>query len=762
MQDSNNWTNPDNEKENEFSLVEIVFQYLKYWQFFVVSMVLCVSLAIVYLRFATPLYKAASTAIVRDGTYGTSGIELTAFNDLGITYQSGSLYNEIEMLKSRALMKNVVDSLKANVLYYKDDFFRKQEIYRKSPVWINVNEFKKAGSFMIDKTEGDAFTISAKEPMFTKKIFAGEVFDSPWGLLTVYENPDGKEKFPVTVSVLKPGTIPKVSVSLLNKGMSNVVEISIILPNADRGKDVVNTLIDIYNKQVIEDKNFVATNTIYFIKDRLDAISQELDKAEKDVEAYKREKNLTDLKTEAHIFLSATNEYNQKISDLDIQTSFLRTITDFITTAQGAEGAISANIGLTDPTVIRLIGSYNELLLDKKRVTTGMKPGNPILQEYDERIASMKENLLKGISIEESRLKSVRAELTKQESLYVNKIRGLSTQEREFQNLYRNKNVVESLYMYLLQKREETALSLALATPNAKVIDKALGASRIKPEHGTTILVAIILGFFIPVCIIFIIRLFKFRLESKEELIAVVKAPFLGEIPISKNDEVFPVRELRSRCAENFRIIAANLSFLLGEENSKVILVTSTAPREGKSFFARNLALSLATSGHKTLLIDADIRKSKLDNIINLHTDKGLAQYLADPEVQIDDVIEKTGDWSKNLHIIPTKIYPPNPAELLSSKRLNNLFAQVRELYDYVIVDTPPVGLVADAFRINQFVNASIYVTRMGYTHKETLKEIREFYESRKLYNMSCIINGVAQYNRYGYRTSDYYQEKLR
>ena len=760
MQDSNNLINSNSEQEVEISLTEIIFHYVKYWKYFLISVVLCVLLAFIYLQFAIPQYKVTSSIIVRDGKKGPSNVEVTAFNDLGIISQGGNLDNEIAILQSKTLTRGVVDSLKIDVNYYKDGFLKKREIYKESPVWVTVNEFKKTGSLIVDKIEDNSFIITSKDTVFTRKIFSGEAFASPCGMLTVNKNKDGEEDFPVIISVLNPENLPNVTVNPLNK--SNVIELSMVLANAEKGKDIINTLVDIYNRQVIEDKNLVATQTIHFIDDRLVSISQELESAEKNVEAYKKEKGITDLQTEGNLLLSANTEYSKKISDVDMQINILGSIKNFV--FKNVNDIVPTNVGLTDPTVISLIKTYNELLLYKNRTTGGMKPENPILQEYDERIASLRENLLKGVGIEESRLKSVRSELVKQENLYSSKIRGLSTQERESRELYRQKEIKETLFIYLLQKREETGLSLALATPNAKVIDKAYAdKSPVAPKRKIILLAAFLLGLIIPVCVIYLLDLFRVRLESKEELISVVKAPFLGKIPIVESTDPFPVNELKSGIAEKFRIVAANLSFLLGEENNKVILISSSASGEGKSFFARNLALSLATSGNKTLLIDADIRKSKLDRILNFRTDKGLAQYLADPDIQIDDIIEKSGDWNKNLHIIPTRVFPPNPAELLASKRLDILFAKVKEEYDYIIVDTPPVGLVADIFRFNQFANASIYVTRINYTYKEALKEIKEFYESKKLYNMSCIINGVPKFKKYGYRygaAENYYEDK--
>jgi len=758
MQDSNYLVNSNSEPEVEVSLAEIIFRYLRHWKYFVISVVVCVSVAYLYLQYTIPLYKVGSTVIVGDKTISS---EVMVFSDIGIVApKGGSTDNEIEILKSKTLMRKVADSLKLNVVYSVEGFFVDREIYKQSPVLVTVNEFYSSGNFIIDKAGDNGFVISSKDANFTKKIFLGETFKSPWGLLTVNNNEDGEENFPVIITILRPDALPRITITPL-KGSNNVVEISIVVANTEKGKDIVSTLIDIHNNQVIETKNLVSTQTIRFINDRLAYISKELENVEKEVEDYKKERNIIDLKAESGILLSANTEYTKRISELDLQISILNWIKNLVLKDITANTVVATNMGLTDPIVLGLLQGYNESLLEKDRATLGLKPENPILQEHNERIANVKENLLKGIGIEETRLKLVRSELVKRENLNYGEIRGLSTQERESRELFRQKDIKETLFLYLLQKREETGLTLALATPSLKIIDKAYAdKTSVKPTRGTFLLGALLLGLIIPVCVIYLISLFRVKIESKEELISAVKAPFLGVVPITESDDPFPVKELKSRIAEKFRIIIANLSFLLGKENNKVIIVSSTVSGEGKSFFARNLALSLATSGSKTLLIDGDIRKSKLDALVNFQTNKGLAQYLADPELEIDDIIEKSGSWNKNLHIIPTRMFPPNPAELLASKRLASLFDKVKDEYDYIVVDTPPVGLVADVFRFNQFANVTIYLTRLNYTHKSSLKEIREYYEKQKLHNLACVINGVSK--KFGYEYDSAYYEYVK
>jgi capsular exopolysaccharide synthesis family protein len=367
---------------------------------------------------------------------------------------------------------------------------------------------------------------------------------------------------------------------------------------------------------------------------------------------------------------------------------------------------------------------------------------------------------LKGIGISETSLTSTIRELQKQESMLIGKARGLSTQEKESRGLYRQQNIKESQVTYLLQKREETGLSLVLATPNAKVIDLADYSSiPVKPKKAIILLAAFILALVIPVSIIYVKDLFDNKIHSKEDIVKILNAPYLGEIPLVKVEQPFPVLKVRSSIAERFRTITSNLEFVIGNEKSKVIAVTSYTSGEGKSFFSLNLAMSLATIGNKTLLIDLDIRKSNLNKNLDVKVSKGSAIFLSDSKVNIDDITDKSGTYHKNLDIIPVKVFPPNPAELLASDRLDLLFRLAKDDYEYIIVDTAPVGLVADAFRINQYSSATIFLTRADYTYKQILQEIQELYRDNKLRNLSVVLNAAEPSQRYGYGYGNYYTE---
>ncbi len=752
----------NNSDPMEVSFAEILLHYLKHWKLFLISVIVCLTCFIIYLQFAIPQYRVSSSVIIKDEKKG-QGYDLTAFNDLGIITQKSNVDNEIEILSSKALMQQVIDSLHINVLYFKNTGLKKEELYKKSPIQVTVNEYKKKGSFIISKdTKKNKLHLKSNddsEEDFERLINVGEMFESPWGWLTISFMTVENSEFPVIVKILSKDTYPMISVERKNLNASSV-NIEAITSCPDKGIDIINTLIFVYNQQVINDKNYVANNTINFINERLADISGELQVAEKNVETYKQSRNLTDTKAEAGLYLTANSEYEKKISDADMQITILNYVRSYLKASENKDNIVPANIGLSDPTIINLINTYNDLILDKKRATSGMKQGNPLLQEYDDRANSLRSNLLKGIDIAESGLKLSRNELVKQETLYSRKIRGLSTQERESRELYRQKEIKETLFLYLLQKKEETGLTLALATPNARVIDKAfMDKNPVKPKKQILFIGAFLCGLIIPIIYIYIKGLFNFRLENKEELIKTVKAPYLGEIPISKGSTPLPTEKVRSGIAEKFRTITSNLKFLAGQDENKVIIITSTVSGEGKSFVSRNLALSLATSGKKTLLIDLDIRKSVMNETLDLTPSKGIVIYLSDPSIKVEDIIDKSGKIHGKLDIIPTKILPPNPAELLDSDRLDKLFKEVVPQYDYIIVDTPPIGLVADAFRISQFASACIYVTRKGYTHKKSLPDIQSLYQEKKLHNMSCILNGVSQSKYYGHNGDNYYEE---
>ena len=743
----------DNSNQNEVSLVETFFHYLSYWKFFIISVIVCLAILVAYLLFTTPLYRVTSQIIITDNSANQSsgGIDVNAFKDLGIVTPQNNIGNEIAVLNSRSLMRDVFDSLHLEASYFVDKGVRQQEIYKNTPIFVSIANIEKTGSFIIEKADSNTFSIRSGKEDFSQIVKLGEDVVSPWGLLNLKQNPFGMASYPITVVINDPTIFPLINTATSKAGNSSVVDLSIIIDNPQKGKDIINTLVTIYNRNAISDKNYVANNTINFINSRLDIIAKELGSAETDVETYKKEKGITDLGAQGQMLLASSSEYSQKINDAEVQLSILLDIKSFLSQASNAGNLLPANVGLTDQTILSLINTYNSALLEKQRETAGMKENMPTVIEYNKRIAQIKDDLLKGINFAESTSRLALRELQRQESTYLGQAQNLTTQEKESRELMRTQTIKEQLFIYLLQKKEETSLSLAMATPNAKVVDEATLFGLVSPKILLLILGALILGIILPIVFIYVKDLFDTRVHTKDDVVRTLKAPFLGEVPdVKDNKEPFPVLKIRSGVAEKFRIIVSNLGFVVGGLKSKVISVTSSAPSEGKSFFARNLALSLATNGKKTLLVDLDIRKSELAKILDIETQHGSVYFLSNPSAKLSDIIH-VGKYHKNLDIIPVKVYPPNPAELLASDRLEMLFKEAGRLYEYIIVDTAPVGLVADAYTINQFVDTTIYVVRAGTTYKQALYDIQDIYTEKKLNSLTCILNAVPASKRYGY-----------
>jgi len=754
----------ENTEHEEISIVEIFFHYFRHWKSFLLSLAICLGLAAVYLFLATPKYKIISRVVINDEKKGQTVDVMTAFSDLGIVAPKSTLDNEIEILRSRTLMKGVVDSLRIGVSYVKKGAIKSREIYRGTPIFAFIPNVMKSGSFTVDMVSENVFSIHASDGEdFNQKVEIGKEVNSPWGTLRLTLNPFGTESYPVEVFVKSPdspGFLPNVDINAVNK-TSSVVELSLVTPTPPKGQDIINTTIAHYNKNAIEDKNYVANSTITFIDDRLLSVSGELQTAEKNVETYQKSQGITDLQAQGQLLLTSSSEYNKKITDGGIQLYLLRQIQNYLMNPANKDNAIPSNVGLTDPTVISLINKYNDQILARKKTTVGMSENHPQLIEINNQIALIRDDLLRGIDISEASVQSTIRELQRQENLYMGKARDLTTQERESRDLYRQQSLKETLFTYLLQKREETALSLAMATPNAKVIDPAFyDKIPVKPKRMIILLAAFMLAVIIPVIVIYIMDLFDNKIHRKEDVTRIITAPFLGIVPVLKDKEdPFPVLKTRSSIAERFRTIITNLEFMVGSERRKIISVTSFTSGDGKSFFSRNLAMSLATTGKRTLLIDLDLRKSiMIKTLGSINTQKGSATFLSDPKVRINEIIDTSHSFHKNLDIIPVHIFPPNPAELLSSGRLEQLFQTIGREYDYIVVDTAPVGLVADVYNINAYALSTIFLLRADYTVKKVLPEIQELYKEKRLNNLSIVLNAVTDENIYGYGQYSHYK----
>lgn len=717
---------------------DIFLQYIKYWPYFLISLLTCLCLCYLYLKYSTPGYKIVAKVLITDEKKGKI-VTTPIYNDLGIV-TSSNIDNEIEVLSSRSLMRLVIESLGYNIFYYKEVDGKKIEIREKElPFRVTIDKEYTPGEFTIEYDNSKKLIFIMND---TNKIIKDrQSFESALGKLTVVLNENIPFKEPVLVKVKDITKLPSVQVKPVNK-TSSVVELSIVTTNAARGMDIINTLVDVYNEQTTENKNIVSINTLKFIDKRLDSITTDLYTAESRVESYKRNHKLTNIVNETDMALLSSSEYSKKITETDLQLSILESIKDYIENDKNTDNIVPFNIGVNDLTILRLMESYNDLLLKKNDIKRTVKIGNPQLIDIQGRIDLLKLNLLNSIINAENSLKLVKKELDKQEREFTQKLMDLPTQEKEYEIYSRQKNITEASYKYLIQKREETALTLAITIPNAQIIDTVYkNPTPVTPKRNMILLMATVLGILVPVIIIYILKTTDKKVRNKNEVYDTLTVPILGEIPFDKSKNFIAVKASNnSKIAHAFRMMAVDLYTMLRHHAKKTVIITSAAHNEGKTFTALNIAIALAETGKKIILIDADLRNSKLINMLNLKIDIGLETYLVNDQYKLSDIINDSG-FNSNLDIISCKAHLPNPISILNGDRMKELLEELDIIYNYIIIDTPPIGIFADALILNEYSDYTLYLIRIDKTLKNNLSQCESLYLKNNINKMYCVLD---------------------
>lgn len=736
--------NNNSRLREETSFTDIVLHYLKYWAFIVVSIIICIGMAILYLYFEKPEYKVSAKVLMKTENKGFT-FELSDISDYDFSRNTNNIDDELEVLKSRSLLQYVVDSLDLNVVYYKPGF-KSKELYKESPFQLNIKDLKKTGSLSIVKQKDKIF-LKDHDSDYSALIVPGQSVETPFGLITVFYRGNLADNHEVKADLFTSSTLPFLDISPINKN-SNVIELSMTSSVPEKSEDIINTLVYFYNLQALDEKNKLADQSIQFIDDRISLIASELSGVERNVEQYKQDNRITDLQSEADLYLTTGGEYDKRIVDLEMQKQILQSVESHINNQSEKNSVIPSNIGISDPTLVSMIETFNTKQFERNRLASTAKETNPVLKEHDSELLYMRNNILKNIKSIESGLRISLDELKVKERSFNSKIRNLSTQEREVRELSRQQGIKETLFLYLLQKREESALTLAMYSPNAKVIDKVYtDPLPVRPKKEVVLIVGFFLGLLLPLLFIYLKDLLKYKITSREDLDKLVQTPVLGEVPERK--DIYMKSAERSGVTEMYLMLCTNLGFIMAE-NEKVIEVTSTIPKEGKSSFSANLAFSLATLGKKVLLVDLDMRNSQYDKIMNVSVKHGMSSYLSDDSLQPDDIIIPS-PYNENLKLALAGSFPPNPIELLSRKRLDDFISLMKKDYDYIITDTPPVSLVADALVVNRIADLCIYVVRAGFSHKSFIKQGNELFKNKKIAKLCFVLKGVKIKKNYGY-----------
>ena len=750
-------------KSNEIDVRKILRIIVEHWWWFVLGVAACTMLGVAYYLRKAPQWTTDASVVLRQKE--GSGTSLDALSMLGLSGNRAA-EDEVVVLSSRGLLYQAIDALNLWDAPSKRGGLRWEGEFRHPALtidYLSLTEDAQIKPFVVKvKPTKKGYKVKTKMGFFhrstTRVADLSEPIETGVGTIRIHANRPLSTDTTYRVAhsrreLVVAGYQKKLSVTL-HKKESNIIHISTQSPVPERDKALLHQMIEQYNLNAIVDKNMLATNTAAFIDERLDIITKELGEAEEAVSDYKQQNNIADISTQANLFLHASSAEQRAMAEIETQLSLVEYIDEFLRDDTKRNSLIPSNIGLSDASLASGLTEYNALQLQRMRILRTATEDNPVIEQMNAQLASMRENIIETIGSVRESLKIRQRNLQAQDTKFNRQIQNAPEQQREYVRVVRQQQIKERLYVFLYEKREENALMLAATATPAKILDMPQRDVKSQsPKLTKLLLLCIILGLLIPAAILYILVLFNDTIDDAKEYEKRIKAPLLGQLVQNSRNAHIAIHEGESTVsAELFRLIRTNLRFVLPKEaKNPVILVTSSINGEGKSYVSCNTALSLAILGKKVVLVGMDIRKPMLTTYFGLKTKGHLTDYLAEPDVTVDDIIVPSGEH-KNLDLIPCGTIPPNPAELLQTERVEELFAELRKRYDYIIVDTAPVALVSDTYQLDRVADMTIYVSRYKYTPSEMIDYLNNMIDQKRMHNVACVLNGVKGLRAgYGY-----------
>lgn len=761
-------TNPSSRKNDTgINLVDLLAYFASKWKWFLLSVLVCGGIAWYHYARSPLVYFRSATVIIKDPSNKTSTTGLDRFDNI---INKVNVANEILQFRSKKLMREVLQRLHADISYKLEDGLRSNELYNQSPVLLSFPDALPEQHFAFTVTLKDkkSLVLSDFTGIDVKSDFTVEMYDTVTlsrGMRVVatptnYYN-DSWTGTPIRVAKLPMESMVNYYKSALGiqqeEEESSILTLALKDGSAARAEDILNTLINVYNEEAIKDKNQVAVNTADFINDRLIIIENELGGVESELETFKQRNQIVDIASSAGMYMSESQKYNTDALELETQLRLANFIKDYLTDPAKETDLIPSNTGIGDMNIESQINLYNTAKLKRDHLIDDSSVNNPVVLELNNSLRAMKQNIIRAVDNMIVSLNVQRSDAQSREMRAQNRITSIPTKERKMLSIERQQKVKEALYLFLLNKREENALSQAMADNNARVIDGAEGGnSPISPNRNRILLLGLLVGLAIPSLACLGILFLDTRVHSRKDVEGIVSVPYLGEIPQDKeagklNEQESPfllAKEQRdSTVSEAFRILRTNMAFMARKDlPQQVIIFTSLNEGAGKTFISKNLGMSLVLAKKKVILIDMDIRRGTLSR--QFHLKKiGLTNYLADNTLSAEDIIQHQDGFD----IIAAGAIAPNPAELLMDERLDNLVTELRRRYDYIVVDSVPVGIIADATISNRIADLTIFVARAGRLDRRQLPEIEQLYKENKLHNMALVLNGADLHRRYGY-----------
>lgn len=754
-------------KDQNLNLLDILFFLISKWKWFLLSVLFFGSLAWVKYASSPFVYFRQATVIIKDPSskpYTAGGL-----NRYDNFVNKVNVANELLQFRSKRLMREVVNRIHADISYLVKDGFRQNELYTQSPIavrFIDATPERTVAFTVIPKNEKEVLLTDFEKEGVDKSLMVTMNDTVAVGDLHVVVTPTHFYKhawLDQEIRVQKKSLDGVAAYYQAALGIrqeeyeASILTLSLKDNSPVRAEDVLNMLITVYNEEAIKDKNQVAVNTAEFINERLIIIGQELGDVENNLESFKRDNKMIDITTSANMFISESQKYNSDALEMETQLQLAKYIKDYLIDVRKETDLIPVNTGISDMNIESLIGQYNAIKLKRDKLINESSDSNPVVEELNNALHAMKQSIIRTVDNMIVSINMKRSDAQNREKLAQSRVASIPSKERHMLSIERQQKIKESLYLFLLNRREENALSQAMVDNNARVIDSADGSDApISPKHNQIILVGILIGFAVPGVICLMILFMDTRVKCRKDLENVLSLPFLGEIPIDnkinlKKKETGELQHGEFKddiISEAFRILRTNMAFMNKKEKPiQVITFTSLNEGAGKTFTTRNLAVSLVRAKKKVILIDLDIRKGTLSRYFKLKK-IGMTNFLADPTLQVNDVIQH----GEKFDIISSGTIAPNPAELLMDERLDKLVDELRSRYDYIIVDSVPVGIIADATISNRIADLTIFVARAGKMDRRQLPDIEQLYQEKKLKNMAIVLNGADFRSRYGYQ----------
>ena len=769
------------EEESDFNFSDIWGMIWGYKWWYVLSLGICLVFALFYLYKTPATYSRSAKVIINEDAQDATLRDIANISGFAGQGSSVNVNNEVEAFASPDLLQTVVERLGLEISYVEHQFMRDRELYNNSPIELSIVEpmVTSSFSFMVKKISDSTIVLSdfTIGPDKLKKVkvegMVGDTLSTPVGSIVILPSMYGEWDDDITISWVNSKAKAKAYAHNLSATVSGKQTSVVVLSLEDtypaRAENILNTLIDVYNDEWVHDKNRSARNTTDFINERLVVIEQELGGIETDLKEYKEENKLTDMQALSQSYLEESSEYATKSFEVNNQLTIAQYIRDYLTEPTNANALIPANSGLTSTDIESQISEYNSIVLQRDKLIATSSDKNPLIADMNAALLSIKSAIIRSIDNLLATLHLQAEKIRSQEDQIMSRIASSSGQQMELLSIERQQKVKESLYIYLLQKREENEIASLVNVANTRLIMSPTGSPNpVSPNKLMILLVALVLGAGIPFAVVFLSRMMDNTVKNKKDL-SILSIPFLSEIPQIKsnlkrnianigrhkfdnqNCRIMVKKGSRNIINEAFRVLRTNLDMMIGKGGDQIIMVTSFNPNAGKTFITMNTSASMALKNQKVLMLDLDLRKATLSKSLD-RNHEGVVSYLIGKQNDLDRLIQNIDE---NLDLLSVGTLPPNPTELLLSDRFSEMLEQLKKKYRYIFLDCPPVDVVADTAIIAQSADISIFVMRSGIMDKRALPVVEGLYHEKKYNKMAVILNGVSTssrgYSKYGY-----------